>query len=52
MKVLINLLKFIFITILTICLIALGAITIASSTVLDKNYVMQKLEKTDFYSGT
>ncbi len=52
MKVLINLLKFIFITILTICLIALGAITIASSTVLDKNYVMQKLEETDFYSGT
>ena len=52
MKVLINLLKFIFITILTICLIALGAITIASSTVLNKNYVMQKLEETDFYSGT
>lgn len=52
MKVLINLLKFIFITILTICLIALGAITIASSTVLDKNYVMQKIEETDFYSGT
>ena len=52
MKVLINLLKFIFITILTICLIALGAITIASSTVLDKNYVIQKLEETDFYSGT
>ena len=52
MKVIINLLKFISITILTICLIALGAITIASSTVLDKNYVMQKLEETDFYSGT
>ena len=52
MKVLINLLKFIFITILTICLIALGVITIASSTVLDKNYVMQKIEETDFYSGT
>lgn len=52
MKVLINLLKFIFITILTVCLITLGAITIASSTILDKNYVMQKLEETDFYSGT
>ena len=52
MKVLINLLKFIFITILTICLIALGAITVASSTILDKNYVIQKLEETDFYSGT
>ena len=52
MKVLINLLKFIFITILTIWLIALGTITIAYSTVLDKNYVIQKLEETDFYSGT
>ena len=52
MKVLINLLKFIFITVLTICLIALGAMTVAASTVLDKNYIIQKLEETDFYSGT
>ena len=52
MKVLINLLKFIFIMILTVPIIALGVITIASSTVLDKNYVMQKIEETDFYSGT
>lgn len=52
MKVLINLLKFIFITILAICLITLGTITIAFSTILDKNYIIQKLEETDFYSGT
>lgn len=52
MKVLINLLKFIFITILTICMIALGIITIAFSTVLDKNYVIQKLEETNFYAET
>lgn len=52
MKVLINLLKFIFITILTVCLIVLGIITIAFSTVLNKDYIMQKLEETDFYSGT
>ena len=52
MKVIINLLKFISITILTICLIILGITTIATSTILSKNYVTQKLEETDFYSGT
>lgn len=52
MKVLKNLLKFIFITILTICIISLGIITIAFSTILDKNYVMQKLEETNFYADT
>ena len=52
MKVLKNLLKFIFITILTICMISLGIITIAFSTILDKNYVMQKLEETNFYADT
>lgn len=52
MKVLKNLLKFIFITILTICMISIGIITIAFSTILDKNYVIQKLEETDFYADT
>ena len=52
MKVLKNLLKFIFITILTICMIIIGLISIASSTVLDKNYIIQKLEETNFYSET
>lgn len=52
MKVLKNLLKFIFITILTICMISLGIITIAFSTILDKNFVIQKLEETDFYADT
>ena len=52
MKVLKNLLKIIFITILTICMISLGIITIAFSTILDKNYVMQKLEETNFYADT
>lgn len=52
MKVLINLLKFIFITILTICMISLGIITIAFSTILDKEYVIQKLEETNFYAET
>ena len=52
MKVIINLLKFILITILTICMIILGVVTIISSTVLNESYVIQKLEETDFYSGT
>ena len=52
MKVLINLLKFILTMILTIVLISIGLITILFSTVLDKNYIMQKLEETDFYLGT
>lgn len=52
MKVLINLLKFIFITILTVCLISIGVITVASSTILDKNYIIQKLEETGFYTDT
>ncbi len=52
MKVIINLLKFILITVLTICMISIGIITIIFSTVLSKNYIIQKLEETDFYSGT
>ena len=52
MKVLVNLLKFIFIMILTVAIIVLGLFAIAFSTVLNKDYVVQKLEETDFYSGT
>ena len=52
MKVLINLLKFITITILAICIIAIGIIQIGSSTILNKNYVIQKLEETNFYGET
>ncbi len=50
MKVLINLLKFILLTILTICLISIGIIQIVSTTILDKDYILQKLEETNFYS--
>ena len=52
MKVLVNLLKFIFIMILTVAIIGFGLFAIAFSTVLNKDYVVQKLEETDFYSGT
>ena len=52
MKVLVNLLKFIFIMILTVAIIGVGLVTLTFSTVLNKDYVVQKLEETDFYSGT
>lgn len=52
MKVLVNLLKFIFIMILTVTIIGVGLVTLTFSTVLNKDYVIQKLEETDFYTGT
>ena len=48
MKVLVNLLKFIFIMILTVAIIGLGLFAIAFSTVLNKDYVVQKLEHTNW----
>lgn len=50
MKVLTNLLKFVCIMILTVCIISISIITITFSTVLNKNYVITKLEQTDFYT--
>lgn len=52
MKVAINIIKFIIITILTISLICIGTITIISSTILDQSYITQKLEETNFYGET
>lgn len=51
MEILKNLLKFIFIAILTICMISIGMISIVFSTIFNKDYIMQKLEETNFYSG-
>ena len=51
MEILKNLLKFIFIAILTICMISIGMISIVFSTIFSKDYIMQKLEETNFYSG-
>ena len=51
MEILKNLLKFIFIAILTICMISIGMISIVFSTIFSKDYIMQKLEATNFYSG-
>ena len=52
MKVLTNLLKFILIVVLAVCIIAIGIIQIVTQTVLNKNYIIQKMEETNFYSET
>ena len=52
MKVLTNLLKFIIIVVLAVCSIAIGIIQIVTQTVLNKNYIIQKMEETNFYSET
>lgn len=49
MKIIANIARFILIAILTICIIAMSVITIVSSTILDKNYIISKLEETNFY---
>lgn len=52
MKSIKSITTFILSIILTICLIAIGFITIVSSTILDKNYTVSKLEETNFYHET
>ena len=52
MKVITNIIKFIVLTILTVCIVSAGIITIVSSTILDQSYITQKLEETNFYSET
>ena len=52
MKVLLNIIKFIVITILTICVITIGLITTVSSILLNQSYITQKLEETKFYTKT
>ena len=50
MKVIVNIIKFIVITILTICVISIGIITTVSSIILNQDYITQKLEETNFYA--
>lgn len=52
MKVLLNIIKFIIITVLVICSIAMGILKIVSSTILEKEYIISKLEETNFYGET
>lgn len=52
MKVLVKLIKFVILTLMTTCVIILGITQIFKATVLNKNYMIQKLEETNFYSET
>ena len=52
MKIVINILKFIVMLVLVLCVLFFGLKNIAFSTILNKDYVLNKLEKTNFYSGT
>lgn len=52
MKILINILKFIIMLILVVCILFFGIKNIVLFTIMDKDYVLNKLEETNFYSGT
>ena len=52
MKIVINILKFIIMLILVVCILFFGIKNIAFSTILSKDYVLNKLDETNFYSGT
>ena len=49
MKILLNLIKYIIVILLTFCIIGLLIINVASSTILKKQYVLNKLEETNYY---
>ena len=52
MKVILNVIKFILILILVVCLIFIGIKNIVSSTILNQDYILNKLEETNFYVET
>ena len=47
MKVVINILKFIIMLILVVCILFLGIKNIAFSTILNKDYVLNKFDETN-----
>ena len=51
MKILLNIIKFIIAIILTICVIALIIINVASSTILNKEFILGKLDETNYYAN-
>lgn len=51
MKVIINIIKGILIILLTCAIIGLILINIVSSTILNKQYVLEQLDKTNYYEG-
>lgn len=52
MKVVLNIIKFILALILTVCIIAFIIVNVASSTILSKEFVLQKLDETNYYANT
>lgn len=51
MKFLVNIIKFIVAIILTICIIAVIIVNVASSTILNKAFILNKLEETNYYAN-
>lgn len=51
MKVIGNIIKFILAIILTICIIVCIGVNVASSTILNKEFVLQKLDETNYYAN-
>ena len=51
MKVFLTIIRYILIVILAVSILGISFISIASSTILDKNYALSKLEETNYYSG-
>lgn len=51
MKVVLNIIKFILALILTVCIIAFIIVNVASSTILSKEFVLQKLDETNYYAN-
>ena len=51
MKILLNIIKFIIAIILTICIIALIIVNVASSTILNKEFILGKLDETNYYAN-
>lgn len=51
MKILLNIIKFIIAIILTICVIALIIVNVVSSTILNKEFILGKLDETNYYAN-
>lgn len=52
MKIITKILKFIVMTIVVLCLTYIGIKNIACSTIFNKEYIIKKLDETNFYSET
>lgn len=52
MKVFLNIIKFILAIVVTVCIIALVASNVASSTILSKKFILNKLEENNYYANT